>query len=121
MKTISMKQSKAKSVNTKSAQETRDYANCGLAKTLKIIGSKWTLMILYSLFEGTKRFGELQDGLGLSPRTLALRLQQLEQDKIITKKVFAEVPPRIEYTLTDKGRSLHKVIKDLSVWGDERC
>ncbi len=112
---------KPSGVNTKSAQSPKDYANCGLAKTLKIIGSKWTLMILYSLFEGTKRFGELQDGLGLSPRTLALRLQQLEQDKIITKKVFAEVPPRVEYTLTDKGRSLHKVIKDLSVWGDTRC
>lgn len=99
----------------------KDYSSCGLAKTLKIIGSKWTLMILYSLFDGTKRFGELQDGLGLSPRTLALRLQQLEQDKIITKKVFAEVPPRVEYTLTDKGRSLSKAIKDLSVWGDTNC
>lgn len=103
------------------AQNAKDYTNCGLAKTLKIIGSKWTLMILYSLFEGTKRFGELQDGLGLSPRTLALRLRALEQDGIITKKVFAEVPPRVEYTLTDKGRSLSKVIKDLSNWGDTRC
>jgi DNA-binding HxlR family transcriptional regulator len=102
-------------------EQKKDYVNCGLAKTLKIIGSKWTLMILYSLFDGTKRFGELQDDLGLSPRTLALRLQQLEQDKIITKKVYAEVPPKVEYTLTEKGRSLHKVIKDLSVWGDERC
>ncbi len=106
---------------TPAAQSKKDYANCGLAKTLKIIGSKWTLMILYSLFDGTKRFGELQDDLGLSPRTLALRLQQLEQDKIITKKVYAEVPPRVEYTLTEKGQSLHKVVKDLSAWGDSRC
>ncbi len=107
--------------NKASVPSAKDYANCGLAKTLKIIGSKWTLMILYSLFEGTKRFGELQDSLGLSPRTLALRLQQLEQDGIITKKAYAEVPPRVEYSLTEKGRSLHKVIKDLSAWGDTRC
>ena len=57
----------------------------------------------------------------LLDRRFRSRLQQLEQDKIITKKVYAEVPPKVEYTLTEKGRSLHKVIKDLSVWGDERC
>lgn len=98
-----------------------DYANCGLAKSLEIIGSKWTLMILYGLMSGTKRFGELQSELGVSPRTLTARLVQLEQDGIIAKKVYAEVPPRAEYTLTEKGRSLHKVIKDLSAWGDSRC
>lgn len=108
-------------VATKTKKPNSQYANCGLAKTLKIIGSKWTLMILYSLSEGTKRFGELQDGLGLSPRTLALRLQQLEHDGIVSKQAFAEVPPRVEYSLTEKGLSLGKVIRDMSQWGDTRC
>ena len=111
---------KTKSAHNPACQSPSDYANCGLAKTLKIVGSKWTLMILYSLFEGTKRFGELQDGLKVSPRTLALRLQQLEADGIISKQSFAEVPPRVEYTLTEKGRSLNKVISDLCSWGEKQ-
>jgi len=98
-----------------------DYANCGLAKTLEIIGSKWTLMILYGLMSGTKRFGELQSELGVSPRTLTARLVQLEKDGIIAKKAYAEVPPRVEYSLTAKGKSLNKIVTELCRWGDTRC
>ena len=92
---------------------------CGVAKTLKIIGQRWTILILRDLLDGQKRFGELEKSLiGISPRTLALRLQQLEQDGILNRKVFPEVPLHVEYTLTNKGQSLNKVISDMRVWGE---
>ncbi len=92
---------------------------CGVAKTLKIIGQRWTILILRDLLDGQKRFGELQKSLtGISPRTLALRLQQLEQNQILSRKVFPEVPPHVEYSLTSKGQSLNKVISDMRVWGE---
>ena len=96
---------------------TTDFQSCGLAKTLKVIGSKWTLAIIYELDGGPKRFNDLQRSLQMSPRTLSLRLQQMEQDKIISKKVFAEMPPHVEYTLTRKGQSLEAIINSMSEWG----
>jgi DNA-binding HxlR family transcriptional regulator len=96
-----------------------DHSNCGVAKTLKIIGSKWTLLILRDLFDGAKRFGELQNSLsGISPRTLSLRLDQLEKDGIIKKKIFAEVPLHVEYSLTSKGKSLEEIIAKMREWGE---
>lgn len=92
---------------------------CGVAKTLKIIGSKWTMMILHRLFEGDTRFGQLQRSLsGISPKTLSHRLQALEKERIVHKKVFAEVPLHVEYTLTEKGLSLGKIFKDMAQWGE---
>jgi DNA-binding HxlR family transcriptional regulator len=86
---------------------------------MKIIGSKWTILILHQLFDGPKRFGELQKTLtGISPRTLSLRLAELEGDKLISKKVFAEVPPHVEYTLTKKGFSLNDIICKMREWGE---
>jgi DNA-binding HxlR family transcriptional regulator len=94
------------------------YMDCGVAKTMKIIGSKWTVMILHNLFEGKKRFNELHRTLtGISPKTLSQRLQELEKDGIITKKVFAEVPLHVEYTLTKKGESLSELFQQMSAWG----
>lgn len=103
------------------------YAQCenetnmrGVTKTIRIIGSKWTLHILHALCERTKRFGELQKELaGISPRTLSLRLQELEKDKIVKKHIFAEVPPHVEYSLTKKGSSLKKMITFMKEWGEE--
>lgn len=93
--------------------------DCGLTKTLKIIGSKWTILLLHNLFEGKKRFGELERALvGISPKTLSLRLQELEQAGIINKKVFAEVPLHVEYTLTPKGKSLEEIFDKMAEWGD---
>ncbi len=90
-------------------------------RTLKIIGSKWTILLLRELFEGTKRFGELQKSLeGISPKTLSLRLKQLEKDRIIKKKVFAEIPLHVEYSLTPRGHSLSDVIEKIKDWGDSR-
>ena len=75
---------------------TFDNETCGVTKTIKVIGAKWTTLILRDLFEGTKRFGELQRSLsGISSKTLSVRLQELEADGIINKHVFAEVPPHV--------------------------
>lgn len=94
--------------------------DCGVAKTLKIVGSKWTMLVLHHLFEGKKRFGELQRAMeGISPKTLSQRLQELEKEGIIRKKVFAEVPLHVEYTLTAKGESLGEIFDKMAEWGEK--
>lgn len=94
------------------------HEDCGVARALKIIGSKWTMLILHNLFDGSKRFGQLQKSLGeISPKTLSQRLQELEQEKIISRKVFAEIPLHVEYSLTKKGQSLGKIFEDMAQWG----
>jgi DNA-binding HxlR family transcriptional regulator len=94
--------------------------DCNVAKTLKIIGSKWTILILHSLCEGTKRFGELQRALGtVSPKTLSQRLQELEKEGIVNKKVFAEIPLHVEYSLTAKGASLKGLINQMDKWAEQ--
>jgi DNA-binding HxlR family transcriptional regulator len=110
-------------MNTKSEltiDTVMDSDTCGVTKTIKVIGAKWTTLILRDLFEGTKRFGELQRSLqGISSKTLAVRLQELEADGIIRRQVFAEVPLRVEYSLTDKGLSLRQIIDDMRAWGNQ--
>jgi DNA-binding HxlR family transcriptional regulator len=97
-----------------------NHLDCGVARTLKIIGSKWTMLLIHNLFEGKKRFGELQRELdGISPKTLSQRLQELEQENIITKTIFPEVPPHVEYNLTDKGHSLKNIFDAMATWGKE--
>lgn len=89
-------------------------------RTIKIIGSKWTILILRELCEGTRRFNELQRSLpGISPKTLSVRLTELEKAGIVKKKVFAEVPLHVEYSLTDKGKSLKTIIEKMSDWGEQ--
>ncbi|MGI8420256.1 MAG: winged helix-turn-helix transcriptional regulator [Candidatus Levyibacteriota bacterium] len=102
-------------------EDIRDtHINCAVTKTLKIIGSKWTMLLIHNIFGGKKRFGELQRSLpGISPKTLSQRLQELEKDGIISKKVFAEVPLHVEYSLTDKGQSLRGVFRSLEKWGSK--
>ncbi len=93
---------------------------CGVAATLKVIGSKWSMLILHNLFEGEKRFGELQRTLSpISPKTLSLRLQELEKEGIITKKIFAEIPLHVEYSLTKKGMTLRKIFDTMAAWGEK--
>lgn len=98
--------------------EQDNHQHCPVVKTLKVIGSKWTMLLLHSMFDGKKRFGELQRALpGISPKTLSQRLQELEQEGLITKTIFAEVPLHVEYNLTEKGKSLKGVFSSLSKWG----
>lgn len=100
--------------------ESDTHLDCPVTKTLKIIGSKWTMLLIHNLLSGTKRFGELQRLLpGISPKTLSQRLQELEQEQIVMKKVYTEIPPRVEYSLTEKGRSLKGVFKALNAWGQQ--
>lgn len=110
-------------METKTAFKTEseiDPRICGVTKTIRVIGAKWTTLILRDLFEGTKRFGELQRSLqGISSKTLSVRLQELESDGIINKQVFAEIPPRVEYSLTEKGQSLRQIIDDMRAWGEQ--
>lgn len=95
---------------------------CGVEKITKIIGSKWTLLIIRDLCETPRRFGELQRSVeGISPRTLSLRLQQLEHDGIVTKKIFAEVPSHVEYALTTKGKSLKTIVEMMRTWGETKA
>lgn len=85
---------------------------------MEIIGNKWTALILRDLFSGPKRFCELEKSVGnINPRTLSQRLDDLESHGIITKKSFNEVPPRIDYTLTDKGRDLQPILEQMATWG----
>lgn len=89
-----------------------------IASAMDIIGNKWTALILRDLFSGPRRFCELEKSVGnINPRTLSQRLDDLEAHGIITKKSFAEVPPRIEYTLTDKGTDLFPILKQMAAWG----
>jgi DNA-binding HxlR family transcriptional regulator len=89
-----------------------------IASAMEIIGNKWTALILRDLFAGPKRFGELEKSVGsINPRTLSQRLDDLERCGIVTKKSYAEVPPRIEYTLTQKGHDLLPILKQMAEWG----
>ena len=93
---------------------------CPVESALRVIGGKWTLLILRDLMTGPKRFGELRKSLGgVSPKTLSLRLRELEQDGIITRTVFPEVPLRVEYRLTEAGGTLSNVIEVLRDWGTQ--
>lgn len=89
-----------------------------LASCMEVLGNKWTALILRDLSKGPQRFSELERSIkGMSPRTLSQRLDDLESHQIITKQCFAEVPPRVEYTLTQKGKDLVPVLKQMAMWG----
>lgn len=94
------------------------YALCPVEATLDMIGGKWKGVILFRLTEGTKRFGELRKLLPkVTQRTLTQQLRELEADGLVSRKIFAEVPPKVEYSLTDLGRSLKPLLVKLRDWG----
>ena len=91
-----------------------------IAAAMEIIGNKWTALILRDIAGGEKRFCNLEKTVGnINPRTLSQRLDDLESHGIVTKKSYAEVPPRIEYTLTEKGEDLLPILKQMAAWGDK--
>lgn len=91
---------------------------CPVETTLMLIGDKWKVLILRDLMDGTKRFGELKRSIGsVSQKVLTAQLRALEADGIVNRKVFAEVPPRVEYSLTDLGKSLKPILDSLRIWG----
>jgi DNA-binding HxlR family transcriptional regulator len=91
-----------------------------VAEALDIVGNKWTALIIMELFRGPTRFSVLQNKLdGISPRTLSQRVDELERKNVITKRSYAEVPPRVEYSLTNKGKDLLSILKSMAAWGDK--
>ncbi|HET8913137.1 MAG TPA: helix-turn-helix domain-containing protein [Ktedonobacteraceae bacterium] len=91
---------------------------CPVARTAAIISGKWTLLIIRDLATGVKRFNQLERSLqGISPKTLSERLRALEVEGIISRETFAEVPPRVEYALTDKGLDLVELIENMRNYG----
>ena len=97
-----------------------DRDTCPVCRTAEIVCGKWTLLVIRDLAEGRSRFCELERSLaGISPRTLSLRLRALEEEGIVERQTFPEVPPRVEYVLTDKGRALVPLIEDMRSYGLE--
>jgi DNA-binding HxlR family transcriptional regulator len=93
--------------------------SCPVCRTAEIVCGKWTLLLVKELSEGHSRFCELERALdGISPRTLSLRLRALEEEGILARSTFPEVPPRVEYVLTEKGRALVPLIEDMRAYGN---
>jgi DNA-binding HxlR family transcriptional regulator len=91
---------------------------CPVCRTAEIVCGKWTLLVIRDLAAGRSRFCELERSLhGISPRTLSLRLRGLEEEGIVARQMFPEVPPRVEYALTEKGRALVPLIEDMRAYG----
>ena len=94
------------------------HLTCSIEKALDVLGGKWTFLIIRDLFDGTRRFGELRQSLcGVSPKTLSARLRDLEKKNIVERRAYATIPPTVEYSLTEKGRSLKPIIKAMKIWG----
>ncbi|HEV2061635.1 MAG TPA: helix-turn-helix domain-containing protein [Solirubrobacteraceae bacterium] len=93
-------------------------STCPVCRTADLVCGKWTLLLVRELSEGRSRFCELERSLsGISPRTLSLRLRALEEEGIVERHTFPEVPPRVEYALTPKGQALLPIIEDMRAWG----
>jgi len=93
--------------------------NCPVCATAEIVCGKWTLLLVRDLSEGNSRFCELERSLaGISPRTLSLRLRALEEEGIVRRTTYAEVPPRVEYALTEKGEALLPIIESMRDYGE---
>ena len=93
---------------------------CPVETTLALIGDKWKVLILRDLLPGTKRFGELKKSIGsVSQKVLTAQLRDMEEKGLLTRKVYAEVPPRVEYTLTDTGYSLKPILDAMEAWGTD--
>jgi DNA-binding HxlR family transcriptional regulator len=102
----------------------KDAGNCqahsaSMSRAMRLIGDIWTLMIVYNLLGGSRRFGELLEVMGsVSPKTVSQRLKMLEETGCVERRAFAEIPPRVEYRLTEKGQALVGVIEAIKQFGE---
>jgi len=87
-----------------------------LAKAMDLIGKRWTGLILYQLLDGSQRFNEIESALPVSGRLLSESLKELEKEGLVERKVYSEVPVRVEYSLTDKGQALEGAIRNIETW-----
>lgn len=98
----------------------RKIPDCPVEMTLQLIGDKWKVLIIRDLMSGTKRFNELMRSVtGITQKVLTSHLRAMEQDGLLTRKVYPEVPPRVEYTLTETGRSLKPILDSMVAWGTD--
>ncbi|WP_338990083.1 helix-turn-helix transcriptional regulator [Fusobacterium animalis] len=96
----------------------KDLPPCPMELTLLLISNKWKILIIRDLLEGTKRFSELKKSItNISQKVLTSNLREMEENELLTRKVYPEVPPRVEYTLTDIGYSLKPLLDDMDKWG----
>lgn len=96
----------------------KELPACPVETTLMLISDRWKVLIIRDLLDGTKRFGELKKSIGkVSQKVLTANLRSMEESGLLTRKVYAEVPPRVEYTLTDTGYSLKPVLDAMMQWG----
>lgn len=94
--------------------------NCPVTASIELIGGKWKTIILYSLLSGTRRFGEIAVRIpDISRKVLTEQLKELESDGLIVREQYKEIPPRVEYSLTELGKSLSSVFRELEIWGTE--
>lgn len=99
--------------------QAKELPACPVETTLMLIGDKWKVLILRDLMSGTKRFGELKKSIGsVSQKVLTAQLRDMEEKGLISRKVYAEVPPRVEYSLTELGKSLSPILDAMREWGE---
>lgn len=97
-----------------------ENSSCAILNTLQLIGNKWVILIIFHLFDGTKRFGELSRAIPeISSKMLTQQLRKMEKDGMVRRKIYAEVPPRVEYSLTEKGKSLKPILQSVIKWGEK--
>ena len=102
-------------MNTK----TKELPACPVETTLTLIGDKWKVLILRDLMPGKKRFGELKKSIGtVSQKVLTAQLRGMEENGLFHREVYAEVPPRVEYSLTELGKSLQPILDSVAIWGE---
>ena len=98
----------------------KELPACPVETTLLLIGDKWKVLVLRDLISGTKRFGELKKSINsISQKVLTQQLRSMEEDGLVNRKVYAEVPPKVEYSLTEDGLSLKPVLESMYAWGDK--
>ncbi|MGM9634785.1 MAG: winged helix-turn-helix transcriptional regulator [Candidatus Avispirillum sp.] len=98
----------------------KELPACPVETTLTLIGDKWKVLILRDLMPGTKRFGELKKSIGsVSQKVLTAQLRDMEESGLVNRKVYAEVPPRVEYSLTELGQSLKPILDAMQNWGED--
>ena len=102
------------------ASAKKELPACPVETTLNLIGDKWKVLILRDLMPGTKRFGELKKSVGnVSQKVLTAQLRAMEENELVHREVYAEVPPRVEYSLTELGKSLKPILDSMRAWGEE--
>ncbi len=98
--------------------ELKEFPQCPVETTLKLLSNKWKVLIIRDLLNGTKRFGELKKALGtITQKVLTTNLRDMEEYGLVARKVYAQIPPKVEYTLTDIGYSLGGILDSMADWG----